>query len=168
MSRRSSKHHSSYTFSLGQPNALLFSPLVNSSRSSLESAGSSYHSWDEDHKKDRLYGLFSSLDPDSSPWHDISPDKSGTSTAGTSPYEGTEVEDAVRREVGLSKGDFVAIQDKLVGAALTKAATPENRRPGSLRKRRPSTSQSNYSFTGESRVRVLLSARPFLGILIPV
>ena len=152
MSRHSSKHHSSYTFSLGQPNVLLFSPLANSSRSSLESAGSSYHSWDEDHKKDRLFGLFSSLDPDNSPWHDISPDKSAPSTAGTSPYDATETEDAVRREVGLSKGDFIAIQDKLVGAALTKAATPENRRAGSIRRRRPSTSQSNYSYNGESRV----------------
>ncbi|KAI1788495.1 hypothetical protein LXA43DRAFT_1097318 [Ganoderma leucocontextum] len=153
MSRRSSKqaHHSSYTFSLGQPNALLFSPLASSSRSSLESAGSSYHSWDEDHKKDRLYGLFSGLDPDNSPWHDISPDKWAPSTAGTSPYDATETEGVVRKEVGLSKGDFIAIQDKLVGAALTKAATPENRRAGSIRRRRPSTSQSNYSYNGESR-----------------
>lgn len=153
-SRRSSKQTrptNSHTFSFSS-NALLFSPIANSSRSSLESAGSSYHTFDEDHKKDRLYGLFSSLDPDSSPWHDISADKSGTSTAGTSPYDATETEDAVRREIGLTKGDFVAIQDKLVGAALTKAATPENRRAGSIRKRRPSTSQSNYSFTGESRV----------------
>ncbi|RPD59152.1 hypothetical protein L226DRAFT_536163 [Lentinus tigrinus ALCF2SS1-7] len=153
-SRRSSKqtqqYHNSNTFSFTPPNALLFSPIANSSRSSLESAGSSYHTWDEDHKKDRLYDFFSNLDPDSSPWHDIS-DKSGTSTAGTSPYDATETEDAVRREIGLTKGDFVAIQDKLVGAALTKAATPENRRAGSIRKRRPSTSQSNYSFTGESR-----------------
>ncbi|KAI0695429.1 hypothetical protein C8T65DRAFT_46204 [Cerioporus squamosus] len=155
-SRRSSKqtqqqqHHNSNTFSFTPPNALLFSPIANSSRSSLESAGSSYHTWDEDHTKDRLYGFFSGLDPDSVPWHDIS-DKSGTSTAGTSPYDATETEDAVRREIGLTRGDFVAIQDKLVGAALTKAATPENRRAGSIRKRRPSTSQSNYSFTGESR-----------------
>ncbi|TBU46979.1 hypothetical protein BD309DRAFT_952854 [Dichomitus squalens] len=154
ISRRSSKqtgHTSANTFSFGQPNALLFSPLANSSRSSLESVGSSYHTWDEDHKKDRLYGLFSSLDSDNTPWHDVSLDKSDPSTAGTSPYESPETEDAVRREIGLSKGDFVAIQDKLVGAALTKAATPENRRPGSIRKRRPSTSQSNYSFNGESR-----------------
>ncbi|KAI0329827.1 hypothetical protein GY45DRAFT_1324417 [Cubamyces sp. BRFM 1775] len=155
-SRHSSKQlqqSASNSFSLGTPNALLFSPIANSSRSSLESAGSSYHTWDEDHKKDRLFGLFSSLDPDYTPWHDISPaDKSGPSTAGTSPYDSLEPEDAVRREIGLTKSDFVAIQDKLVSAALTKAATPENRaRAGSIRKRRPSTSQSNYSFNGDSR-----------------
>ena len=162
-SRRSSKqtqHASTATFSLGMPNALLLSPLANSSRSSLESAGSSYHTWDEDHRTDRLHGLFTSLDPDAAPWHDIGFGGSGAegegegavSTAGTSPYDATEVEDAVQRETGLSKNDFTQIQDKLVGAALTKAATPENRRAGSIRRRRPSTSQSNYSFNGE-RVR---------------
>ncbi|KAI0350253.1 hypothetical protein OH77DRAFT_1525055 [Trametes cingulata] len=154
-SRRSSKqtqHASSHSFSLGAPNALLFSPIANSSRSSLESAGSSYHTWDEDHKKDRLSGFLSSLDSDYTPWHDISPDKSGPSTAGTSPYDSLEPEDAVRREIGLTKNDFVAIQDKLVGAALTKAATPENRvRANSIRRRRPSTSQSNYSYNGDNR-----------------
>ncbi|KAJ2970059.1 hypothetical protein NUW54_g12818 [Trametes sanguinea] len=157
-SRRSSKqthHTSSHTFSLGTSNALLFSPIANSSRSSLESAGSSYHTWDEDHTKDRLVGLFSSLDPDYSPWHDISlADKSGSgpSTAGTSPYDSVEPEDAVKREIGLTKNDFVAIQDKLVSAALSKAATPENRaRAGSIRRRRPSTSQSNYSYNGDNR-----------------
>ncbi|KAI8999011.1 hypothetical protein BD414DRAFT_553218 [Trametes punicea] len=156
--RRTSKQTqqtSSHSFSLGSPNALLFSPIANSSRSSLESAGSSYHTWDEDHKKDRLFSLFSSLDPDYSPWHDISPaDKSGSgpSTAGTSPYDSLEPEDAVRREIGLTKSDFMTIQDKLVYAALTKAATPESRaRAGSIRKRRPSTSQSNYSVNGENR-----------------
>ncbi|KAI0648259.1 hypothetical protein C8Q79DRAFT_564029 [Trametes meyenii] len=154
-SRRSSKqtqHASSHSFTLGTPNALLFSPIANSSRSSLESAGSSYHTFDEDHKMDRLYDFFSSLDPDYVPWHDISPDRSGPSTAGTSPYDSLEPEDAVRREIGLTKTDFVAIQDKLVSTALTKAATPENRaRAGSIRRRRPSTSQSNYSFNGENR-----------------
>ncbi|KAH9929900.1 uncharacterized protein BXZ73DRAFT_101964 [Epithele typhae] len=151
-SRRSSRqtaHASTSTFSLGSvPNALLFPPLANSSRPSLESAGSSYHTWDEDHKADRLHGLFSAFDPDASPWHDVG----ATSTAGTYPYDAPETEEAVKREIGLSKSDFAAIQDKLVGAALVKAATPENRRPGSIRRRRPSTSQSNYSFNGERTV----------------
>ena len=94
------------------------------------------------------HGLFASLDPDAAPWHDLG----GVSTAGTSPYDApaeAEAEEAARRETGLSRADFAAIQDKLVGAALTKAATPENRRAGSIRRRRPSTSQSNYSYSGE-------------------
>ncbi|KAI0831756.1 hypothetical protein BC628DRAFT_549510 [Trametes gibbosa] len=155
LSARSSKqnrHGSSNSFSLSTPNALLFSPIANSSRSSLESAGSSYHTWDEDHKKDRLSGLLSSLDSDHAPWHDISSDKSGPSTAGTSPYDALEPEDAVRREIGLTKPDFMAIQDKLIGAAISKAATPDTRaRAGSIRRRRPSTSQSNYSYSGDNR-----------------
>ena len=156
----SSKHSSRgghNTFSLGSAHALLLSPLGNSSRSSLESAGSSYHTWDEDHKKDRLFTLFSHLDPGQTEWHDISADKSSPSTSGTStsPYESTiESEAIVKRDIGLSKADFSAIQDKLVAAALVKAATPENRhRAPSLRRRRPSTSQSNYSYNGgDSRV----------------
>ncbi|KAL6307923.1 hypothetical protein BKA93DRAFT_766564 [Sparassis latifolia] len=149
-SRRSSKQNQHSSFSLGSPHALLFSPFANSSRSSLESVGSSYHSWDEDHKKDRLFGLFNSLDPQHTEWHDISvADKSTSSTPGTSPYEGLDLEEAVRRQTGLTKFDFIAIQDKLVTAALTKAVTPEGRnRASSIRKRRPSTSQSNYSYNG--------------------
>ncbi|OBZ75877.1 hypothetical protein A0H81_04772 [Grifola frondosa] len=116
-SRRSSKQNapmSSSTFSLGPGNALLLSPIANSSRSSLESAGSSYHTWDEDHKKDRLFGLFSSLDSQQTEWHDTSvPSRSSSSTPGTSPYEGMEAEEIVRRQIGLTKSDFVEIQDRL-------------------------------------------------------
>ncbi|KAH9926117.1 uncharacterized protein B0H18DRAFT_1119021 [Fomitopsis serialis] len=130
VSRRSSKqnHHSS--FSLGSSTGLLLSPIANSSRSSIESAGSSYHSWDEDHRKDRLYGLFSSLDPDHTEWHDVpAMDKSASSTPGTSPYESLDMR---RRQ--------------LVKAAIQKVNTPDGRaRANSLRRRRPSTSQSNYS-----------------------
>ncbi|TFY69912.1 hypothetical protein EVJ58_g143 [Rhodofomes roseus] len=153
MSRRSSKqnHHSS--FSLGSSSGLLLSPIANSSRSSIESAGSSYHSWDEDHRKDRLYDLFSNLDPNHTEWHDVSAlDKSASSTPGTSPYESLDIEDAVRKNTGLTKNDFIAIQDRLVKAAIQKVNTPDGRaRANSLRRRRPSTSQSNYSLT-ENRV----------------
>ena len=157
-SRRSSKqnHHSSFSF--GSTSGLLLSPIANSSRSSIESAGSSYHSWDEDHKKDRLYGLFSSLDSDHSEWHDVPAlDKSALSTPGTSPYESLDVEETVRKTTGLTKVDFIAVQEKLVKAAIQKVNTPSGRvRVDSLRRRRPSTSQSNYSLT-EARVRPLHS-----------
>ncbi|OCH90289.1 hypothetical protein OBBRIDRAFT_607128 [Obba rivulosa] len=156
-SRRSSKQSAPahMSFNTTHASGLLLSPIANSSRSSLESAGSSYHSWDEDHKN-RLLGLLSSLDSEQTEWHDVS--KSSSSTPGTSPYEGVDYEDAVRRQSGLTKSDFVAIQDKLVSAALAKAATPEGRaRASSIRRRRPSTSQSNYSVNGtvEQRVKFL-------------
>ncbi|KAJ3554462.1 hypothetical protein NM688_g3099 [Phlebia brevispora] len=152
-SRRSSRQNAHSSFTLSPSHALLLSPIANSSRSSLESAGSSYHSWDDDHKKDRLFNLFSHLDPQSE-WHDFSADKSGSSTSRTTPLENQDAEEIVRRQMGLTKPDMVAIQDKLVSAALTKAATPEGRhRSNSVRKRRPSTSQSNYSYNGgDSRV----------------
>ncbi|KAI0340118.1 hypothetical protein BDW22DRAFT_1360638 [Trametopsis cervina] len=146
VSRHTSKQngHSSFSFTASQ--ALLFSPVGNSSRSSLESAGSSYHSWDEDHRKDRVFDLFSSLDPQPE-WHDIS---TQSSSSRTTPYGKQDPAEVVRLQLGLDKTDLAAIQDKLVSVALTKAATPEGRhRANSVRRRRPSTSQSNYSFTGE-------------------
>lgn len=168
--RASSRQNQHGSFSLSPAHALLLQPLANSSRSSLESAGSSYHSWDEENKNDRLFGFFGKLDPQQPEWHDITisvHDKSGsttsttattTTTSGTtesSPSIGgsggstVESEEVVRRVIGLTKNDFVSIQDKLVAAALTKAATPEGRnRAASLRRRRPSTSQSNYSTGG--------------------
>ena len=54
----------------------------------------------------------------------------------------------MRKNTGLTKGDFIAVQDKLVKAAIQKVNTPSGRvRADSLRRRRPSTSQSNYSLT---------------------
>lgn len=169
-SPRVSRQNAHNSFNMSPAHALLLQPLVNSSRSSLESAGSSYHSWDEDHKKDRLFGFFAKLDPQQPEWHDITisvHDKSSTSTSGneSSPSYGAtaESEELVRREIGLTKNDFVSIQDKLVSAALTKAATPEGRhRAASLRRRRPSTSQSNYSIgAGDNRVRQMLYTGQF-------
>ena len=152
-SRRTSKQNNHSSFSFTPSQVLLFSPLANVSRSSLGSAGSSYHSWDEDHKQDRLRDLYFSLDPQLE-WHDLSGESSVTSTSRTTPYDTSDSEAAVREELGLNRSDIVTIQEKLVTAALTKAATPEGRnRANSVRKRRPSTSQSNYSFTGAEKVR---------------
>lgn len=151
-SRRASRQNGHSSFTLSPGNAFLLSPMGNSSRSSLASVGSSYHSWDEDHKKDRLGELFTHLDPSFAEWHDLS---GGPSTSQTTPNDSSETsEEVVRRQIGLTKSDVLAVQDKLVAAAVTKAATPEGRnRANSVRRRRPSTSQSNYSFNGvENRV----------------
>lgn len=152
-SRRSSRqtgagrHHSS--FSLGSTHALLLSPFANSSHSSLESAGSSYHSWDEDHKKDRLFTLFNNLETDHSEWHDITVsvhDKTGSgSTSAPTTAAIAEAEQIVKRDIGLSKNDFIAIQERLVNVALAKTSPEGRNRAPSVRRRRPSTSQSNYS-----------------------
>lgn len=146
-SRRSSKQHApSPPFSLG-PYPPLFSPIANSSRSSLESAGSSYHSWDTD-AKDRSAALLTDVDAQQPVWHDIPVPEQATSVAG----DEWEAEDIIERYAGLQKADFHAIQEKLVGFAIAKTSAPDVRdRAPSLRRRRPSTSQSNYSLNGRVR-----------------
>jgi serine/arginine repetitive matrix protein 2 len=135
-------------FSIASYHPLVFSPLANSSRSSLESAGSSYHSWDG--RKETALGLFNDSDTPQSLWHDIGTgDNSSSATPGDSQDESWNAEAVIARYAGLTKADFVAIQDKLVGASLAKGVIPDNRdRVPSLRRRRPSTSQSNYSLNG--------------------
>ncbi|KAG1877807.1 hypothetical protein DFJ58DRAFT_7265 [Suillus subalutaceus] len=144
---RSSRHHhkSSSHFSLGLSQPAAFSALANSSQSSLESTGSSYHSWSVEQKKDVTVDLFSDVEQQSR-WHDL--DKSSSATPG-SLQDDEDFEDIIRRYAGLTKSDFVVIQDKLVSAARAKENNTEPReRTNSLRRRRPSTSQSNYSQNG--------------------
>jgi serine/arginine repetitive matrix protein 2 len=151
---RSPKHHSksSSHFSLGPSQPVGFSALANSSRSSLESTGSSYHSWSAGQKKDITLELFSDAEQQLK-WHDL--DKLGAATPGSLQDDDDDFEDIIRRYAGLTKSDFVAIQDKLVSAVRAKENNTEPReRANSLRRRRPSTSQSNYSTNGrDNRVR---------------
>lgn len=144
--RSSRRHHkSSSHFSLGLSQPVAFSALANSSQSSLESTGSSYHSWSAEQKKDVTVDLFSDVEQHSR-WHDL--DKSSSVTPG-SLQDDEDFEDIIRRYAGLTKSDFVVIQDKLVSAARAKENNTEPReRTNSLRRRRPSTSQSNYSQNG--------------------
>ena len=84
-------------------------------------------------------------------WHDL--DKLNSTTSGNSQEDGN-CEYIVRRYAGLAKSDSSAIQEQLVLAVVQKSNYPDTReRADSLRRRRPSTSQSNYSVGGrESRV----------------
>ena len=80
-------------------------------------------------------------------WHDFDSDKSSSVTpGGVSNDEDWDPEEVIKRYAGLGKADIVAIQEKLVTAAFTKIANtdPRDRAPSSLRRRRPSTSQSSY------------------------
>jgi serine/arginine repetitive matrix protein 2 len=135
--RRGSRQATASPFTLNQSQTLVLSPIANSSRSSLESAGSSYHTWEAD-KQDRALPLLAALETQPPAWHDLS------ASAGESnlPADG-DVEEIVQQYSGLNKGDFIAVQERLVFAAKIKAEAPEPReRRNSLRKRRPSTSQS--------------------------
>ncbi|KAJ3792694.1 hypothetical protein GGU11DRAFT_474601 [Lentinula aff. detonsa] len=143
-SRRSSKQNgSSVPFALNPFNPILFSPLANSSRSSLESTGSSYHSWEADNKF-----LFVDADSQSPPWHELSfSSQSSSTTPAGSPDTEWNPEDVIGSYAGLHKSDFAAIQETLVTAVASKntAISETRERVPSLRRRRPSTSQSNYS-----------------------
>jgi len=149
--KRSSKQNTpSNLFNLSPIPPLMFSPLSNSSRSSLESDGSSYHTW-EGEEKDRSLNLITDPDAPNTVWHDLS-GFDEFSTPAESGDDDWDPEEYIARYAGLSKSDFQAIHDKLVSASITKEERPE-RAASSLRRRRPSTSQSNYSVNGrEHRV----------------
>ena len=159
-SRRSSRQTAFHSpINLSSANPLVFSPRPrpNSSTSSIESEGSSYHSDDDTRKRDRDLELFSDLDTSYSPWHDVSSTEK-TSSATYGDDDEWDAEEVISRYAGLTKFDFAAIQEKLVGAAIAKASTPDPReRAPSLRRRRPSTSQSNYSLNGRDRVREMFN-----------
>ena len=147
-SRRSSRQNPpSSPFNIGTFSSLGFSPRPNSSRSSLDSAGSSFHSWDEG---DKIFSLFSDpREKQPTAWHDFDTDKSSSVTPGgvsSTTDEDWDPEEIIKRYAGLGKADIVAIQEKLVTAAFAKIANtdPRDRAPSSMRRRRPSTSQSNY------------------------
>ena len=146
-SRRSSKQNPpSSPFNIGSFPSLGFSPRANSSRSSLDSAGSSFHSWDEG---DKILSLFPDhREKQPVAWHDFDTDKPSSATPGgvSTDDENWDPEEILKQYAGLKKADISAIQEKLVTAAFMKIANtdPRDRAPSSLRRRRPSTSQSNY------------------------
>jgi len=146
-SRRSSKQNPpSSPFHISSFSSLNFAPRANSSRSSLDSVGSSFHSWDE---TDKVLSLFSdSKEQQPAVWHDFSADdKSSSATPGngSSDEEEWDAEEIIQRYAGLKRADIVAVQEKLVIAAFAKITDPRDRAPSSMRRRRPSTSQSNYA-----------------------
>ncbi|KAI5899878.1 uncharacterized protein SCHCODRAFT_02606387 [Schizophyllum commune H4-8] len=121
-----------------------FSPIAGSSRSSLESSGSSYHSSECD-GRDRVWEVFGDADEAREPkWHDLPPPTGADS-------ENDEA--VIKRTAGLTKSDLAKIQEKLVDASIVRqASVPDHReRAASLRRRRPSTSQSNYSYKDITR-----------------
>jgi hypothetical protein len=123
----------------------------------MESEGSSYHSWDEagGRPKDRVKAMFAKIEAEPPDWCDLTADESLGIGSGSFGKE----EDLVRQLSGLSKTEFANIQDKLIDLVTSKSyesGREKSDRAGSaLRKRRPSTSQSNYSVGGgkDSRVR---------------
>ncbi|KAG6330277.1 hypothetical protein ID866_8810, partial [Astraeus odoratus] len=95
---RSPKPHvSEFSFGASQ---LSFSPVANSSRSSLESTGSSYHSDVGQARRSTLDVFSSSAGHTPFAWHEL--DKSSSATSGSSPDD-CDFEDVLRRYAGLTK-----------------------------------------------------------------
>ncbi|KAF9036675.1 hypothetical protein BJ165DRAFT_594029 [Panaeolus papilionaceus] len=161
----------------GAFSSLGFAHRANSSRSSLDSAGSSFHSWEDGEGNgnlavDRVFSVFTaaanSLEEGKVPtgaspivWHNFSESVNGFTPSpplnSLKDEPENEPEEVMRRFAGLSKEDFVNLQTRLVSAEYTRNANidPRDRAPSALRRRRPSTSQSNY-------VRVSLNIVKFL------
>ncbi|KAF9566339.1 hypothetical protein CPC08DRAFT_116394 [Agrocybe pediades] len=139
--RSSRQNPPSSPFNVSSFSPLGFAPRANSSRSSLDSAGSSFHSWDE---SDKVLSVFSDSKDQTLAWHDFGDVERTRSTtpSGGSPDDGEwDPEEIIQRYAGLKKADIAAVQEKLVAAAYVRLASNE-RAPSALRRRRPSTSQS--------------------------
>ncbi|KAH9483993.1 hypothetical protein JR316_0003471 [Psilocybe cubensis] len=146
ISRRSSRQNPpSSPFNIGPFPSLGLSPRANSSRSSLNSVGSSFHSWDE---PDKVFSVFSDAkDQQAIAWHDLDKELNSILPGqGSLDDDEWDPEEIIERYAGLKKADIAAVQEKLVAAAFAKIANtdPRDRAPSALRRRRPSTSQSNY------------------------
>lgn len=134
---------------------ILSSTSNNSSRSSLVSLGSSYHSWEEENGTG---GLFVPIPGGQElAWHDI-PSSSNLSTHSRSQSRSQEFKDdpetILRQHTGLTKTDLLTIQGKLVDASEARARNADVRASSTLRRRRPSTAQSIHSTGQPSRVRI--------------
>lgn len=108
----------------------MFNLFGNNSRTSLGSTGSSYHSWEGDRDDREWYDQILSGEESQPAWHDLSVGRTDT------PLSEDQAEELFRKYFGLTVAEVVTIQEKLVNFAGTKGDT--------ARKRRPSTSQSNY------------------------
>ena len=140
-------------------NLHLFSSSIsnNSSNSSLASAGSSYHSWEEENGAGWLFVPLP--DGQEVAWHDIPSDSNlshshshshqSQSRSVSRSHSRDDPETILRQYTGLSKADLVAIQGKLIEA---KARNADVRASSTLRRRRPSTAHSIQSTGPPSRV----------------
>ena len=100
------------------PQSPVLTSLPNPSRSSFRSEGSSYHSiGEEDGKKDPVEALFAKIEDQPPEWYDFADVGIDTSHLAGTPEEvsfGSLVKEFVKQLSGLSKGDLVAVQERLL------------------------------------------------------
>lgn len=144
-SRRSSRQTatSPWGFNSTSYNPPMLNLFGNNSRTSIGSAGSSYHSWDGDKDDRDWYDQILSGEEPQPVWHDLSVGRTET------PLSDEQAEELLRKYFGLTVADIATVQERLVTFSGTKGEV--------VRKRRPSTSQSSYVPPG--RVRSFISIR---------
>lgn len=127
-----------------------------SSRSSLVSVGSSYHSWEEGNGAGTSF--LNSIDKSEPAWHEIPHEDTGSGhnrDGGSLFLNRDNPENILRHFTGLSKADISSIQGKLLEGTQLRSRNMEPRAPSTLRRRRPSTAQSIHSLSGQhSRVSI--------------
>lgn len=135
-SRRSSRQTatSPWGYASTSYNPPMLNLFGNNSRTSVGSTGSSYHSWEGDKDDREWYDQILSGEDPQPVWHDLSIRKKDT------PFSEDLAEEMFKKHFGLTVPDVTVIQEKLVTFAGTKGDV--------ARKRRPSTSQSNYVTPG--------------------
>lgn len=124
----------------------MFSPLLNTSATSLLSAGSSYHSWADDNGKKTGWDQLVEYDSQRSPWQEIlnSHDQHGSETDDASDAGPNESpEEILRRTAGLSKNDLITLHKRLVEDAMNRRTFDPPRSP--IRRRRMSNSRASFS-----------------------
>ena len=115
------------------------STLANSSSSSLESSCSSYHTREAEKEHRKILPFVAALESQPPAWHYLSNTEGGLSSDTYGDVEGI-----VQQHSGLTKDDFVAIQERLLVAAKSNEEISKAQRMESLRRlgRWPPASQT--------------------------
>lgn len=123
----------------------LFSPMLNTSATSLLSAGSSYHSWADENTKKSGWDQLVEYDSQRSAWQDILNSGGAGAHEDTSDTEASRGPEQLLHSItGLTKGDLAAVQKKLVADALSrKSGLDPPRSP--TRRRRISNPRGSFS-----------------------
>jgi len=177
------KHESGTSFVLSFEHSTrtpVLTSFPNPSHSSFGSEGSSYHSiGEEDRKKDRVGALFAKTEGKPPEWYDFTDFGIDTARAPGSPEEVSfkglmEEEEVVKQLSGLSRDDFVAVQQRLLNAVQLRVGRgvrdkifpyrPPPTMPGSrLFTGQLSSSNSTTSDDDETTDWVLAKARSLFG-----
>ena len=117
-----------------------------------------------------MLSLFSDSKEPQPAWHDFDRSQTSSVTPGDSADdEEWDPEEIIQRYAGLKKTDIAVVHEKLVNAAFAKMANtdPRDRAPSALRRRRPSTSQSNYRVRTLPRVTSKMLLMPYMQVASP-